>query len=107
MLDPEAGQVVRTEYRLVTMGVTVRATDDDRVTKGDGLRIRAPGTRRPVHLYAGRPFEWISVYGRYAYVDLTDPDGHGIGPSGYAVIDTRAGTVLGEHKGAPMPNLLD
>jgi hypothetical protein len=108
-LDPTAGRLVRAEDRLVTAGVTARVTDDDegdQAATGDGLRIRAPGTRRPVHMYAGRPLDWIQVYGRYVYVDLTDPNKPTPGPAGYAVIDTRTGTVLGEHQGRQLPDLL-
>ncbi|HEU5156630.1 MAG TPA: hypothetical protein VFU43_06500 [Streptosporangiaceae bacterium] len=107
MLDPGVGRVVRAEGRLVTAGVTVRdAADVDRSITGDGVRIRTPGARRTVHLYAGRPFEWIQAYGRYAYVDITDPNVPTPGPTGYAVIDTRTGAVLGEHKGRTLPDLL-
>jgi hypothetical protein len=113
-LDPTAGRLVRAEDKLVTAGVTVRATagegdaagDGDRLTTGDGLRIRAPGTRRPVHVFAGRPVEWIQAYGRYVYLDLTDPNKPTAGPAGYAVIDTRTGAVLGEHQGRQLPTLL-
>ncbi|HEX6468765.1 MAG TPA: hypothetical protein VF069_06675 [Streptosporangiaceae bacterium] len=108
-LDPRVGQVVRAEGRLVTAGVTTRRSDDaDMVTSGDGLRIRVPGPRQPaVHLYAGRPIEWLQASGRYAYADLTDPNAGTAGASGYAVIDTRTGTVVGEHRGRPLPDLLD
>jgi hypothetical protein len=108
-LDPTAGRLVRAEDRLITAGVTARATDDgegDRAATGDGLRIRAPGTRRPVHVYAGRPLEWIQAYGRYVYVDLTDPNKPSAGAAGYAVIDARTGAVLGEHKDRMLPDLL-
>jgi hypothetical protein len=106
-LDPGAGQLVRAEDRLVTTGTTERMKDGgDQATKGNGLRIRVPGTGHPIQLYAGRPFAWMQAYGRYVYVDLADPNRTSTGPSGYGVIDTRTGTVLGEHKGSQMPDLM-
>jgi hypothetical protein len=107
-LDPRAGQAARAGDRLVTAGVTTRMTDGgDTATSGDGLRIRTSGPRhRTVHLYAGRPIQWLQAYGRYAYADLTNPNSSAAGPSGYAVIDTRTGRVLGEHHGRTLPDLL-
>ena len=108
-LDPTAGRLVRAENRLVTAGVTARSTDEGeggQAATGDGLRIRAPGTRRPVHVYAGRPLEWIQAYGRYVYVDLADPNKPTAGEAGYAVIDARTGAVLDEYKGRMVPDLL-
>jgi hypothetical protein len=106
-LDPGIGQVVRAGDRLVTAGVTTHMASADSPTTGDGLWIRTPGPSRPVHLLAGRPVQWFQTYGPYAYVDISDPNGGSGQTPGYAVIDTRTGTVVGEHRGDPMPDFFD
>jgi hypothetical protein len=101
-LDPGVSEVARAGNRLVTAGTVRRTAEQSDSTTGDGVRIRTPGAGPPVHLYAGRPIQWVQVYGDYAYVELT---GSGQEP-GYAVIDTRVGTVVGEHKGLLIPDVI-
>jgi hypothetical protein len=106
-IDNDAGQVVLAANRLVTVGATTRLTDGDSTTKGAGLRIRAPGSRRPVQLYAGRPIQWIQAYGPYVYADLANNTAGQYQQTGYAVIDARTGKLVGEHQDRLIPVFLD